>query len=80
LSSAGFEPTIPANKRPQTHALDCAESTTHYITECNIKLSDIRCDNTFRLKLAIFTSIPCTFLILKALSLKQTSTGNRRAR
>jgi hypothetical protein len=24
MSPAGFEPTIPANERPQTHALDCA--------------------------------------------------------
>jgi hypothetical protein len=24
MSPAGFEPTIPANKRPQTHALDRA--------------------------------------------------------
>jgi hypothetical protein len=24
MPSAGFEPTIPASKRPQTHALDCA--------------------------------------------------------
>jgi hypothetical protein len=24
MSPAGFEPTIPASERPQTHALDCA--------------------------------------------------------
>jgi hypothetical protein len=26
---AGFEPAIPENERPQTHALDCA-ATKHY--------------------------------------------------
>jgi len=28
MPPAGFEPTIPASERPQTHALDCAATGT----------------------------------------------------
>ena len=75
IPPAGFDPTIPASEGPQTHALDRAVSATHYFTKRNIKLSYIQCDPTFRLKLAIFTSMPSIFLILNAFNVKQTSIG-----
>jgi hypothetical protein len=41
MSSAGFEPAIPATKRPQTYALDRAATglgIETYITESNVNI------------------------------------------
>jgi len=34
---AGFEPTIPAGERPQTHALDSAATINMYIVDLNFR-------------------------------------------
>jgi len=35
MSMTGFEPTIPASERPQTHALNCAATgIVRFITSC----------------------------------------------
>jgi hypothetical protein len=42
MSSAGFEPAIPASERPQTHALDRAATRTYLLKTLTASSTDKR--------------------------------------